>query len=168
MKTIEDLLRGTQSGSLEAGKVPVIHPVSGKKIYLPYWQGERTADFAYSLRPCVKKDFEQLQTFVVEQGKEGIRVLKLKLHPDVYKELPNELWRPWKWVLYHDDSPCSGTEAVRLVNGFCPKCKIHPDSQSMCLRAHCPDCDVPLEYEQDRRKDHICSTCKVKFRSPTP
>ena len=166
LKTIEDFLRHVDFGPLEAGNVPVVHPVTEVKIYLPYWQGGRVSEFVFSKKPCVRRDTKNLETFIPSNGK-SIRVLKLKIHSDIYEELPNELWRPWKLVLYHDDSPCSGIKGVRLVGGYCPSCKIHPDIQRTIFKAHCPDCDVPLEYELDHRKDYICPNCRYKFRPPS-
>ena len=34
-----------------------------------------------------------------------------------------------KWIVHHDDD-CE----EELVDGFCPKCKVHPDMQSKSLR----------------------------------
>lgn len=49
-----------------------------------------------------------------------------------------------KRVLYHDDPPCE----ERLVDGYCVKCGVVPDMQSLCLWPYCPRCDVPLERMQ--------------------
>lgn len=37
-------------------------------------------------------------------------------------------------ILCHDDGPCAdGNRHTPLKNGYCPVCKIHPDTQSTCF-----------------------------------
>ena len=159
-------MRGIEKcGEFIAGNVPLCHPKTGEKIYLWCWEGGKPKDFLFSLVPCPDR---KKAIFQKETDQQGFNILQFIVHPDVYTELHNKLWRPWKWVVYHDDSPCSGTDAVRLVGGYCPSCKIHPDTQSTCLKSHCPDCDEPLEHGKDRCKDYICPSCCFKFRTPAP
>jgi hypothetical protein len=51
---------------------------------------------------------------------------------------------PWKWVAFHDDPPCH----ARLTDSGCPKCKFHPDSQSIVFEACCPNCNALLSGPQ--------------------
>ncbi len=60
-----------------------------------------------------------------------------------------------KLVAHHDDPPCEH----RLVNGYCPVCKLYPDTQSKALWYYCPDCNVPL------CKLH-CPDCGKRFVRP--
>ena len=72
----------------------------------------------------------------------------------------NDEKREALYVHYHDDSPCSGSDSVRLINGvYCPRCEIYPDTQSKCLKLHCPDCDIPLEKM-------FCIRCGMTFQEP--
>ncbi|HBM45941.1 MAG: hypothetical protein UT05_C0001G0082 [Parcubacteria group bacterium GW2011_GWF2_38_76] len=60
-----------------------------------------------------------------------------------------------KMVAHHDDPPCR----EKLEDDhYCPKCKLYPDSQSICFHSYCPDCEVPL-------KEMRCPKCKKKFKS---
>jgi hypothetical protein len=63
------------------------------------------------------------------------------------------------YLAHHDDPPCE--EKLEKIRGgnYCPKCKIHPDTQSISLRAYCPDCKVLL-------KNLKCRTCSTQFQKP--
>lgn len=58
-------------------------------------------------------------------------------------------------VLHHDDPPCT----ARLKDGFCPGCKLKPDTQSTCIYLYCPACASPL-------KDLKCPYCEQTFKAP--
>ncbi len=57
-----------------------------------------------------------------------------------------------KEVLHHDDPPCN----ARLINGWCDKCGVYPDTQSTCIYYYCPDCN-------ERLHDSKCPKCKKSF-----
>ena len=62
-----------------------------------------------------------------------------------------------KLVLHHDDPPCT----ARLEdNGYCRKCRLHPDMQSTCFYFYCPTCNVRL------RKDMKCPQCGQAHERP--
>lgn len=62
-----------------------------------------------------------------------------------------------KMVLCHDDPPCSAPLAKKDSGRYCKKCGLYPDTQSVCLRAYCPDCDCPLQT--DHRQRLHCPRC---------
>jgi len=59
-------------------------------------------------------------------------------------------------VKHHDDPPCTARLDER---GDCPKCNLHPDTQSTCFYFYCPTCNIPL-------KNLKCSQCKKTFERP--
>lgn len=59
-------------------------------------------------------------------------------------------------VRHHDDPPCT----ARLENGRCPKCKLHPDTQSTCFYFYCRTCHAPLN------KNMRCPLCTQKYQNP--
>lgn len=64
-----------------------------------------------------------------------------------------------KMVLHHDDPPCTARLITRKGGRWCPKCKLHPDMQSICFYFYCPSCDVPL-------KNLGCPRCGKTFERP--
>ena len=62
-----------------------------------------------------------------------------------------------KSVFHHDDPPCK--ERLTEKERFCPKCKIHPDMQSLAIYFYCPPCDIPL-------RELECSSCKKRYERP--
>ncbi len=64
-----------------------------------------------------------------------------------------------KMVLHHDSDGDLRCEARLDDKGDCPKCKVHPDMQSLCLWPYCPRCDCPLENMK-------CPSCGYTFKRP--
>jgi hypothetical protein len=59
-----------------------------------------------------------------------------------------------KLIKHHDENDC---DAHLDAEGYCPKCKIHPDTQSTCFYHYCPECDIKL-------KNFKCPKCNKNFK----
>lgn len=58
-----------------------------------------------------------------------------------------------KRVMHHDDPPCT----ARLDDGFCNKCNVLPDMQSLAIYLYCPKCDcVLIKLECPKCKKFFC------------
>jgi len=65
-----------------------------------------------------------------------------------------------KLVFHHDDPPCEARLEVQDDGSrWCPACKLHPDTQSVCLMFYCPTCDAKL-------RDLQCPQCVRSFANP--
>ncbi len=57
------------------------------------------------------------------------------------------------WLPHHDDPPCHERLAP---GGYCAACGLTPDTQSKCLRAYCPYCEIKL-------KNLKCPNCEKSY-----
>jgi len=65
-----------------------------------------------------------------------------------------------KIVLHHDDLPCTARLRKKDGGNWCPKCKLHPDMQSLCRYPYCLSCNCPL-------KNMKCPKCRQIFKRPS-
>lgn len=141
--------------------IPLKHPQTGKKIYyagsmhMDHWYYKKHGQTKGQIWPLCNTFFDPLKAQIHDDikkelgGKAGIFTEKSSISKKDFKVFA-------KYVAYHDDPPC---HARLNKNGNCPKCKVYPDMQSMALKLHCPDCDVPLIHLE-------CTKCGKKFVRP--
>lgn len=151
--------------------IPLQHPETGEKVY---FIGSHMMESWYRKKPGQAGKSGQMWPFC--QGL-SFDVRKLHVHFAIKKELGGSAGTFQKnspisrkkikiecvYKAHHDDSPCEELlePLGRHGGNYCPECKIHPDTQSICLKAYCPHCQIILS------KDLICRECEVQFVRPS-